>query len=113
MSWQQSLQTHTESKASRLFSSSWFSSRPTSPTPSELTSVASHEIVQGVEMAPTPEQPSNAFYVEPALYSWLNKLRLAVLSKFSLYFYDVLLVNTTPEDMKENCSKLSHDYAGK
>ncbi|KAF7281004.1 hypothetical protein GWI33_005270 [Rhynchophorus ferrugineus] len=46
----------------------------------------------------------------PALFLWLQKLRGAILSKFSLYFHDTLANQTTPTDMRHLCSKLQHDY---
>nr|XP_022912490.1 KICSTOR complex protein C12orf66 homolog isoform X1 [Onthophagus taurus]XP_022912491.1 KICSTOR complex protein C12orf66 homolog isoform X1 [Onthophagus taurus]XP_022912493.1 KICSTOR complex protein C12orf66 homolog isoform X2 [Onthophagus taurus] len=45
----------------------------------------------------------------PPLYQWLSKLKGAVISKFSLYFYHILSQQTTPTDMKQLCSKLQYD----
>ncbi|CAG9837538.1 unnamed protein product [Diabrotica balteata] len=46
----------------------------------------------------------------PALFQWLQKLKGAVLSKFSLYFHDILAQQTTPHDMRQLCSKLYNDH---
>ncbi|XP_074032291.1 KICSTOR subunit 2 isoform X2 [Leptinotarsa decemlineata] len=46
----------------------------------------------------------------PALFQWIQKLKSAVLSKFSLYFHDILAKQTTSSDMKYLCSKLQQDY---
>lgn len=48
--------------------------------------------------------------VAPALFYWLQKLKGAVLSKFSLYFHDILANQTTPTEMRLFCSKLNQDY---
>ncbi|XP_066145367.1 KICSTOR subunit 2-like [Euwallacea fornicatus] len=46
----------------------------------------------------------------PALFLWLQKVKGVVLSKFSLYFHDILANQTAPTDMRHLCSKLQHDY---
>ncbi|XP_063927860.1 KICSTOR subunit 2-like isoform X2 [Zophobas morio] len=46
----------------------------------------------------------------PALFQWLQKLKGAVLSKFSLYFHDTLAQQTTPNEMRQLCAKLHHDH---
>lgn len=46
----------------------------------------------------------------PLLFQWLQKLKGAVLSKFSLYFHDILANQTTPQEMRSLCLKLQHDY---
>ncbi|CAH1174279.1 unnamed protein product [Phaedon cochleariae] len=46
----------------------------------------------------------------PALFQWLQQLKGAVLSKFSLYFYHTLAHQTTPNEMRNLCSKLHHDH---
>ncbi|XP_030745574.1 KICSTOR complex protein C12orf66-like [Sitophilus oryzae] len=46
----------------------------------------------------------------PALFLWLQKLKGSVLSKFSLYFHDILANQTAPNDMRHLCSKLQNDY---
>ncbi|CAH1114200.1 unnamed protein product [Psylliodes chrysocephalus] len=46
----------------------------------------------------------------PALFQWFQKLKGAVLSKFSLYFHDILAQQTTPSDMRQLCAKLHHDH---
>lgn len=46
----------------------------------------------------------------PALLQWLLKLKGIVLSKFSLYFHNTLAQQTTPNDMRNICMKLQHDY---
>ncbi|KAG5877172.1 hypothetical protein JTB14_032124 [Gonioctena quinquepunctata] len=46
----------------------------------------------------------------PALFQWLQKLKGAVLSKFSLYFHDTLAKQTSHNEMKHLCSKLHQDY---
>lgn len=52
----------------------------------------------------------NASNASPALFYWLQKLKGAVLSKFSLYFHDILANQTTPTEMRLFCSKLNQDY---
>ena len=47
--------------------------------------------------------------VEPQLYLWFQKLKSALISKFSLYFYSTLSQQTSSNDMKSLCSKLSVD----
>ncbi|KAL1509173.1 hypothetical protein ABEB36_003951 [Hypothenemus hampei] len=46
----------------------------------------------------------------PILFQWLQKLKGAVLSKFSLYFHDILANQTAPTEMRHLCLKLQHDY---
>ncbi|CAG9762256.1 unnamed protein product [Ceutorhynchus assimilis] len=46
----------------------------------------------------------------PTLFLWLQKLKGAVLSKFSLYFHDILANQTTPMDMRHLCSRLHQDF---
>ncbi|XP_050299677.1 KICSTOR subunit 2-like [Anthonomus grandis grandis] len=46
----------------------------------------------------------------PALFQWLQKLKGGILSKFSLYFHDVLANQTPSHDMKHICSKLQCDF---
>lgn len=45
----------------------------------------------------------------PALYQWLLQLRSALVSKFTLYFHDILSKQTTPLEMKNICFKTSID----
>ena len=47
--------------------------------------------------------------VEPQLYLWLHRLKAALMSKFSLYFYSTLSQQTSSNEMKTLCSKLSLD----
>lgn len=56
---------------------------------------------------------SPTVHQEPPLYQWLCKLRAAVSAKFSFYFHDVLLEQTTAIDMKEKCARLSMDFPAK
>ncbi|GLV37254.1 hypothetical protein CBL_01917 [Carabus blaptoides fortunei] len=46
----------------------------------------------------------------PALFQWLMRLRGAVLSKFSLYFYSTLAQQVASNDMRQLCSKLHYDH---
>lgn len=46
----------------------------------------------------------------PALFQWLQRLKGAVMSKFSLYFHDTLAEQTTVNDMRQLCSRLQHDH---
>lgn len=46
----------------------------------------------------------------PALFQWLMRLRGAVLSKFSLYFYSTLYQQIPNNDMRQLCSKLHYDH---
>ncbi|XP_057669777.1 KICSTOR subunit 2-like [Diorhabda carinulata] len=46
----------------------------------------------------------------PSLFQWLQKLKGSILSKFSLYFHDILAEQTTPNDMRILCSKLYNDH---
>ena len=55
----------------------------------------------------------NQYYVEPALYSWFYKLRQAILSKLTVFFYNVLKEYHNEESMKEFCSRLHNDIPGK
>jgi len=50
---------------------------------------------------------------DPYLYLWFAKLRSALASKFSLYFYQVLAKQTSVNDMRAQSSKLPVDYASK
>ena len=98
-SWLHSLQTHTETKSMRLMS--WF--RASSPTPSTSS-----------QMSEDQDEVVNNMYVEPALYSWFAKLRMSVLAKCTLYFYNTLAEHSTPEKMENNCAKLGdNDLVGK
>ncbi|CAL1279319.1 unnamed protein product [Larinioides sclopetarius] len=49
----------------------------------------------------------------PALYNWLRNLKAALVSKFTLYFHEILSKQTTPVDMKNFCAKASFDYFSK
>ena len=51
--------------------------------------------------------------LEPQLYLWLQKLKSALLSKFSLYFHTTLAQQTSPTEMKSLCSKLSLDQTSR
>ena len=51
--------------------------------------------------------------VEPQLYLWLQRLKSALLSKFSLYFHSTLAQQTTSSEMKSLCSKLSLDQTSR
>ncbi|CAG9858763.1 unnamed protein product [Phyllotreta striolata] len=46
----------------------------------------------------------------PALFQWFQKLKGAVLSKFSLFFHDILAQQTTPNEIRQLCAKLQQDY---
>lgn len=46
----------------------------------------------------------------PMLFQWLQKFKGVVLSKFSLYFHNTLAQQTTPNDMRQLCSKLQYDH---
>jgi hypothetical protein len=48
--------------------------------------------------------------VEPVLHEWLCKLKSSLHSKFSLYFFEILLAQTTLSDMRDKCTKLAIDY---
>ena len=50
---------------------------------------------------------------EPHLYLWFQKLKSALLSKFSLYFYSTLSKQTNSSEMKVMCSKLSLDQSAR
>ncbi|XP_040576035.1 KICSTOR subunit 2 [Lepeophtheirus salmonis] len=50
---------------------------------------------------------------DPLLYQWFWKLKGAVLSKFSLYFHDILIKQTSPVELKNQCSKLTIDYTSR
>ena len=47
--------------------------------------------------------------VEPQLYLWFQKLKAALLAKFSLYFFSTLSGQTSGAEMKSLCSRLSVD----
>lgn len=49
----------------------------------------------------------------PFLYQWLGKLQDALVSKFTLYFYQILSRQTTPADMKSLTSRAGVDYVGR
>ncbi|CAL1537513.1 unnamed protein product [Lymnaea stagnalis] len=53
---------------------------------------------------------SNPF---PPIYTWMYKLKGILLSKFALYFYDVLAKQTIPSEMKANLSKVPEDFVGR
>ncbi|XP_023236832.1 KICSTOR complex protein C12orf66-like isoform X2 [Centruroides sculpturatus] len=46
----------------------------------------------------------------PPLYQWLCKLKAALVAKFSLYFHKILSQQTTPNEMKNLCSRAYIDY---
>lgn len=46
----------------------------------------------------------------PQLYQWLVKFKCLSVSKFTLYFHEVLSKYSTPQDMKNLCAKQSLDY---
>jgi len=46
----------------------------------------------------------------PQLYQWLMKFKCLSVSKFTLYFHEVLTKYATPQDMKILCAKQSLDY---
>lgn len=47
------------------------------------------------------------------LYNWLRTLKCALVSKFTLYFHEILSKQATPGDMVRLCSKASIDYINK
>ena len=47
--------------------------------------------------------------VEPQLYTWFQRLKSSLLSKFSLYFHSTLSGQTNAQEMRALCSKLSTD----
>lgn len=50
----------------------------------------------------------------PQLFLWIKKLKGSLVSKFSVYFNELLAKNSTPSfDMKSYCSKLPVDYYGR
>jgi len=49
----------------------------------------------------------------PALYQWHTKYKRLLVSKFSLYFYDVLSRQAPRSEMKHLVSKASVDFFGK
>lgn len=49
----------------------------------------------------------------PQLYFWLLKYKAQLVSKFSLYFYDVLSKQSTPTEMKSLLSRTSDDFVTK
>lgn len=49
----------------------------------------------------------------PALYIWLTKYKGFLLSKFSLYFYDVLQKHTTNNEMKGLITKATEDFVAR
>ncbi|XP_048729248.1 KICSTOR subunit 2-like isoform X2 [Ostrea edulis] len=46
----------------------------------------------------------------PALYQWLTKFKNLLLSKFSIYFYDILQKQASPPEMKSLISKTPDDF---
>lgn len=46
----------------------------------------------------------------PQLYQWLMKFKCLSVSKFTLYFYEVLSKYSIPQDFKTLCAKQSLDY---
>jgi len=46
----------------------------------------------------------------PQLYQWLMKFKCLSVSKFTLYFHEVLSKYSTPHDMKIFCAKQNLDY---
>jgi len=52
-------------------------------------------------------------WVEPHLYLWLGKLKAALLSKFSLYFYQTLAKQAPQQEVQRLCSKLATDQAAR
>ena len=46
----------------------------------------------------------------PQLFQWLMKFKCLSVSKFTLYFYEVLSKYSTPQDLKTLCAKQSLDY---
>ena len=46
----------------------------------------------------------------PQLFQWLVKFKCLSVSKFTLYFHEVLSKYSTPQDMKTLCAKQSLDY---
>lgn len=46
----------------------------------------------------------------PQLYQWLMKFKCLSVSKFTLYFYEVLSKYSSPQDFKALCAKQSLDY---
>ena len=106
-SWVHALQTHTESKSSKFFASSWFGGSPqpkvVSPSTTSEEPKCSEEGYDGLTYN----------YIEPQLVTWLNKIRNLGLSKLSLYFFDVLVKQSNFETVIETCSKLSNDIPSK
>ncbi|KAL5013323.1 hypothetical protein ScPMuIL_007593 [Solemya velum] len=49
----------------------------------------------------------------PALYQWLLKYKSLLVSKFSLYFYEILSKQTVPNEMKNLITKTSEDFVSK
>ncbi|GFR70522.1 UPF0536 protein C12orf66, partial [Elysia marginata] len=56
---------------------------------------------------------SNKTQIFPPLHSWLTRFKAILLSKFGLYFYDILAKQTASSFMKANLSKTSEDFVGK
>lgn len=46
----------------------------------------------------------------PQLFLWLQKFKCLSVSKFTLYFYEVLSKYSSAQDMKALCAKQSVDY---
>ncbi|GFT23272.1 KICSTOR complex protein C12orf66 [Nephila pilipes] len=57
----------------------------------------------------------NTYRTQPStvLYNWLRTLKGALVSKFSLYFHEILSKQTIPVDMKSYCTKNTYDYFSK
>ena len=51
--------------------------------------------------------------VEPQLYTWFQRLKSSLLSKFSLYFHSTLSGQTNTQEMRSLCSKLSTDQTAR
>ncbi|KAG8193816.1 hypothetical protein JTE90_029550 [Oedothorax gibbosus] len=49
----------------------------------------------------------------PMLYNWLRTFKAALVSKFTLYFHEILSKQTTATEMKNFCTKASFDYFAK
>ena len=108
------------------FISVFFSFSLGSPSPSLNSSVASSPALAATVVEATEDTTDasindsdpqggaeiNPHYVEPALYSWFYKFRQALLSKVTVFFYDVLKRYHNEESMREFCSKIHNDIAG-
>lgn len=56
---------------------------------------------------------SSKHALPPALYPWLNRFKNLLLSKFSIYFYDILQRQSTPQEMKSLISKTPDDFVSR